>query len=191
MADTTSGPTDAECVARARQGDADAYELLVRRHYRSAYAVALAVTGAPMDAEDICHDGFLRALERLEECRSPDRFGAWLGQIVRNRALNLLRERRRRDGPTLEDTELRANSNTSLRLERGELRQQLEEALQSLDQLRREVVLLHDLEGWKHEAIAQHLGCSVGMSRLHLFHARRALRARLGRQLLTEYTHDR
>ncbi|MCH7729611.1 MAG: sigma-70 family RNA polymerase sigma factor, partial [Planctomycetes bacterium] len=75
---------DATYVARARRGDASAFEALVRRHYRVAYAVALALLSNNMDAEDVCQDAFLKALERLDDCREPDKFASWLLRIVRN-----------------------------------------------------------------------------------------------------------
>src|SRR5438105_2856223 len=65
---------DAELVAHIRHGDAVAADELVRRHFRAAYAVALALLGNAMDAEDVCQDAFVRALERIEKCRKPDRF---------------------------------------------------------------------------------------------------------------------
>jgi RNA polymerase sigma-70 factor (ECF subfamily) len=73
---------------------------------------------------------------------------------------------------------------------RSELRDRLESALQALNDRLREVVLLHDLEGWKHREIAVALEISEGMSRQHLFHARRILRERLGVNVLEEYTDE-
>jgi RNA polymerase sigma-70 factor (ECF subfamily) len=67
------------------------------------------------------------------------------------------------------------------------LRQVLEAALATLSPVEREVVLLHDLYEWRHEAIAESIGTSVGMSRQHLFKARRRLRAHLGADLLKEH----
>src|SRR5512146_55831 len=95
-------PPDADLVARTLLGDRAALESLVRRHYRAAYVVALAVLGSTADAEDACHDAFVRAAARLEECRQPDRFGAWLRTIVRNHARNLIAKRTLREGPPLE-----------------------------------------------------------------------------------------
>lgn len=186
----TQPPDDAELVRRARGGDAEAFDALARRHYRLAYAIALGVTGTTMDAEDVCHDALLRALDRLDECRQPERFGAWLGQIVRNAALNHLRSRKRRDGPSAEELHLSTPEVAVARTERQELRGRLLEALDTLDPIKREVLLLHDLEGWRHKAIAEQVGCSEGMSRLHLFNARKKLRALLGADLLAEYTHE-
>ena len=83
-------PADAELVARARKGDGAGFDALVRRHYRAAYAVALAVLGRRDDAEDICQEAWIRVLERIDDCRDPSRFVYWMLQIVRNRARNHL-----------------------------------------------------------------------------------------------------
>jgi RNA polymerase sigma-70 factor (ECF subfamily) len=89
--------TDAELVQRCRAGDAQAFDALVRRHYRAAHAVAFAVMRNAMDAEDVVQDGFVKALERLDDCRDGATFGPWLRQIVRRRALNARDARRVRD----------------------------------------------------------------------------------------------
>src|SRR5215211_1080262 len=80
--------SDASLVARARLGDASATETLLRRYFRAAYVVAFARVGNRFDAEDVCQDAFIRCVERLEDCRQPDKFGAWLIRIVRNTAHN-------------------------------------------------------------------------------------------------------
>lgn len=69
---------DAALVARARRGDAAAFEALVARHYRAVFAVALAVLGSAADAEDATQDAFAVGLARLDDCRTPARVGAWL-----------------------------------------------------------------------------------------------------------------
>ena len=182
--------TDALLVERARRGDAAAFESLVRKHYRAAYAVALGVLGSPMDAEDACQDAFIRALERLDEIRRPERFAAWLLQIVRNRARNLHSYRRVRASQPLETVSAAGSENPGSDAVRGELREKLESALQDLSDLQRQVVLLHDLDGWKHREIADVLDISEGMSRQHLFHAHRILRERLDVNVLEEYTDE-
>lgn len=192
MADSTP-VADAELVARTRAGDAGAFDTLVRRHYRAAFAVALAAAGTAMDAEDACQDGFVKALERIDECRDPARFAGWLLQIIRNRAHNVRAYQRRRDGPTLEVVDPPAQADTGRAVERRELRARLEAALATLPPVQREVVLLHDLEGWKHQEIASALGTSEGMSRQHLFAARKALRVRLAAVAVSdaqEHQHD-
>src|SRR5438552_2280257 len=87
--------SDRELVERARAGEVPAVEALVRRHLRTACAVALAVLGSRSDADDLAQESFVLALQRLDSCREPERFRAWLCQIVRNRALNALASRRR------------------------------------------------------------------------------------------------
>lgn len=177
-------------VERARRGDAAAFEALVRRYYRAAHALALAVLGNPMDAEDVCQDAFVRALERLDRLRQPERFSAWLLQIVRNRARNLRSYRRVRSALSLENVEAASDDDAGREAESEQLRRQLESALTELSEIQREVVLLHDLEGWKHREIGELLGLSEGMSRQHLMSARRLLRERLGTKLLKEYSDD-
>jgi RNA polymerase sigma-70 factor (ECF subfamily) len=182
--------TDAILVQRARRGDAAAFETLVRRHYRAAYAVALAVLGNPMDAEDVTQDAFVRGLERMNEVREPERFKGWLLQIVRNQSRNYRGYRRLRTARPLDTVTAAGPENPDRDAERAELRGALESALGELSEVQREVVLLHDLEGWKHREIADSLAISQGMSRQHLMAARRALRERLGTGLLKEYSND-
>lgn len=143
-----------------------------------------------MDAEDVCQDAFVKALERLDTCRNPEKFAAWLMQIVRNRAHNFRDYQRLRSGPSLDVVTAAAPGSTHHDAERAELRQRLESALGELTPLQREVVLLHDLGGWKHREIAESLDLSEGMSRQHLFAARKRLRAHLGATALEEYFHE-
>lgn len=193
---------DAILVAQARQGDAAAFEALVRRHYRAAYAVALAILGRPADAEDTCQDAWVRALEKLDTCREPGRFVHWLLQIVRNRARNLLAARRVRAAEPLDtgagrDPEANgvpavaaAPDDPRRDYERARLRAQLLEGLARVSEVQREIVLLHDMEGWQHREIAEHLGISEVNCRQHLFQARRRLREILGDEAIGELDDD-
>jgi RNA polymerase sigma-70 factor (ECF subfamily) len=179
--DNVFANADARLVARAREGDRPAFEELVRRHLRSAYAVAVAELSDTRDAEDAVQDSFIIALERLEECRDPSAFGAWLRQIVRNRARSVGRRERVRTTQSLDTVTTRASASDPARdLDRNELRRRLEEALATLTEVQRTVVLMHDLEGYRHREIAAELGIPEGTVRSHLFLARRALRQRLG-----------
>lgn len=172
--------SDATLVGRARQGSSEAFEALVRRHLKAAYAVALAQVGEPADAEDVCQDAFVTALRRIEECRKPDQFGAWLLTIVRNRAHDHRRYRGVRDALPL-DAALTASggADPQREAERSELRDDLVEAMRGLTETQREVVLLHDFEGWSHKEIGDRLGISDGSARVHLFKARKTLRGLL------------
>lgn len=177
---------DAHLVERARAGDPAAFDGLVRRHVRAAYAVALAVLADPHDAEDACQDAFITALERLDQCREPERFAAWLLQIVRNRARNKRRAERARPAVSLDATILRSSGPGPAReAERAQLRERLLSGMSRLTEVQREVLLLHDLEGWQHREIAALLGFAEGTSRYHLSVARRELRPLL-RPLVSE-----
>jgi RNA polymerase sigma-70 factor (ECF subfamily) len=176
MADDT-----AHLVERALRGDEDATERLVRAHLGAAYAVALGVTGDPQDAEDVVQDAFANVLGRLRECRDPATFSGWLIQIVRNTARNRVRYRRVREAAPLEGAvSARSTDDPGRDAERSELRGRLTAALTTLSDTQRQVVLLHDLEGWKHREIGESLGMPDGTVRYHLFQARRALRKVLG-----------
>jgi RNA polymerase sigma-70 factor, ECF subfamily len=184
-----SSAEDAMLVRRMRGGDRDAFGGLVRRHLKAAYAAAVAVSGDPVDAEDICQDAFVLALERIEQCHPEEKFRPWLLAIVRNRAIDVRRRRRVRAAEPLEAIEERQQGRSILwgqhepgplrEAERADTRAHLTAAIATLTAVRREVLLLHDLEGWSHHDIAAHLGVAEGTVRSHLFWARRDVRARL------------
>ena len=170
---------DSELVGRARAGDEGAFGALVERYMRPAYAVALAVTGRRADAQDAAQEAFLVALERLDECRSPEKFAGWLMTIVRNRARNLVRREVLRDTDEVPASARSVTPTPERDMETVELRQSLADALSGLPEIQREIVLLHDLEGWKHGEIADRLGLPSGTVRSHLHFARKALRGAL------------
>jgi RNA polymerase sigma-70 factor (ECF subfamily) len=168
--------SDSALVARARRGEAAAQEAIVRRYLRPAYAVALAIVHNVADAEDLAQEVLAAVLQRLEQCRDPALFARWLLQSVRHRAFNQLRQGRARasllDGVTRNEKMEADASGVAVR-------HLLLAGLGQLTPVQREVVLLHDLEGWTHKEIASSLGISEVMSRQHMFVARRALRAHL------------
>ena len=189
---------DAALVRRTRDGDREAVGQLVRRHLTAAHSAAMAVVGDPTDAEDVAQDAFLTALTRLDECRPEEKFRPWLLVIVRNRAIDVRRRQRVRAAEPMDAADAvpggggdgRGGSPMPTALasrfpspheeaERADVRRRLEAALATLTDVRREVVLLHDLEGWSHREIAGHLGLAEGTVRAHLFWARRALREKL------------
>ena len=184
------GTPDATLVDRARRGHPEAFEALVRRHFKKAYTVALASLSNGMDAEDVCQDAFLKALERLDDCREPDKFASWLLQIVRNRAHNFRDYRRVRAAVSIERTGVAGPEDASDGAVQADLRTRLERALGRLSDMQRQVVLLHDLEGLKHREIAERIEISEGMSRQHLFNARKTLREVLGPTALKEHLHE-
>ncbi|HUH12212.1 MAG TPA: RNA polymerase sigma factor [Longimicrobiales bacterium] len=178
--------TDARLVERARDGDDRAFEHLVRRHLRAAHAVAFSLTGERADAEDVCQDAFIAALERLEKCREPDRFRSWLLAIVRNRAHNFRRHSSLRQGPPVHPGTPSRERGPAAAAEDRLLRERLMDAMTRIPETHRQVVLLHDLEGWPHKDIGETLGITEGSSRVYLHKARRALREILGPDMAEE-----
>jgi RNA polymerase sigma-70 factor (ECF subfamily) len=176
-----------QLVLQARRGDAGAFEELVRRHMRAAFAVAFGITGNEADAEDVVQDSFVTALQRLDDCRDAARFSAWLMRIVRNRSLNYIRDERRHQAAPLDTVVVEARDNPARDTERVLLREDILREVESLTGLQRQVLLLHDLEGFRHREVAEALDISEVSSRVHLLAARRALRVRLNGR----YSHER
>ena len=183
-------PPDADLVARCLRGDADAFDVLVRRYYRTAFAVALGVLGNRQDAEDVVQDAFVKAIDRLEDCREPAKFVQWMLVIVRNRALSHRTYRKIRETSELLPEIAEADDSPFVDAARSELADTLQSALATLSKVQREIVLLHDMDGWTHKDIADSLGITEIRSRQHLFVARKLLRERLGPSLLREYSHE-
>ena len=177
---TSATPSDGELVHRARKGEELALSMLVERYQRAAYAVALSVTGRHEDAEDAAQESFLVALKRLDECRSPERFAGWLMTIVRNRSRNLVRRESLRETDQLPPAARSRFPTPDREAETSELRGRLKEALMALPEVQQQIVMLHDLEGWKHREIAERLELPSGTVRSHLHFARKALRVALG-----------
>src|SRR5687767_426135 len=169
--------TDAALVARVRLGDRNAAGRLIERYLRPCRAVALSVTGDASGAEDLAQDAFVYAMEHIDDLREPERFAAWLMQITRNRSRNHVRDRKTDSHVPFEGVELASSAaSPHAEAERAQLRERLLDALAELPEERREIVLLHDLEGWTHSEIGERLELPAGTVRSHLHHARRALR---------------
>ena len=177
----TTDATDAELVEGVRQGSRDAAERLAQRYLRSCRAIALAIIGDIPGAEDASQDAFVYAIERIDDCRDPSRFAGWLRRIVRSHALNYLRDQKHdRIVPLGSISEPAGRSSPARDAERADMRAHLLGALATLSEDRREVVLLHDLEGWTHREIAERMDLPQGTVRSHLHYARTALRTLLG-----------
>ena len=171
--------SDAELVRASLEGDQDAFGALVTRYQRAAYSVALSVTGRHQDAEDAAQESFVVALERLEDCRDPRRFAGWLLTTVRNRAKNLVRRENLRSTAQIPPGAASSERGPAKTAEVRALRERLMGALEKVTDIQREIVLLHDLEGWKHDEIAERLQIPSGTVRSHLHFARKALRVEL------------
>jgi RNA polymerase sigma-70 factor (ECF subfamily) len=181
---TPAAPSEAALAERAlvlaaQAGEAQAFAGLVRVHQRRAYAVARAIVLTHEDAEDAVQEGFLHAYRALDRFRPEQAFGAWLHRIVANAALDIARRRKVRDADELPET-VASPRPTRDPAEAGELRLRLRNALGGLGARQRAVIVLHDVEGFKHAEIGAMLGIPEGTARSDLHHARAQLRRVLG-----------
>jgi RNA polymerase sigma-70 factor (ECF subfamily) len=177
VVDLTQRSRERELVLAAQAGDEVAFADLVRAHERRAYAVARSIVLTHEDAEDAVQEGFLHAYRALYRFLPDQAFGAWLHRIVANAALDITRRRKVRDADALSETIASPFRDPA---ESSELRRRLEVALQTLSSRQRSVIVLHDVEGYKHSEIGKILGIPEGTARSDLHHARARLREVLG-----------
>ena len=170
-------PDERSLVLAAQRGEREAFSELVRTHERRAYAVARAIVVNHEDAEDAVQEAFLHAYRALHRFLPDQAFGAWLHRIVANAALDITRRRKVRDADELPETVASPFRDPA---ESSELRRRLQEALESLPPRQRAVIVLHDVEGFKHAEIGTMLGIPEGTARSDLHYARSHLRAVLG-----------
>jgi RNA polymerase sigma-70 factor (ECF subfamily) len=174
----TERPADEkDLVLAAQRGEEAAFSVLVRRHQRRAYAVARAIVINHEDAEDAVQEAFLHAYRAIDRFLPDQAFGAWLHRIVANAALDVTRRRKVRDADELPETVASPFRDPA---EKGELRARLTEALNTLPARQRAVIVLHDVEGYKHAEIGQMLDIPEGTARSDLHYARSQLRQVLG-----------
>jgi RNA polymerase sigma-70 factor (ECF subfamily) len=171
---------DAPLVTRAAAGEAAAFERLYRKHVGRVHGTIWRLCGRnEARAQELTQDAFVRAWRKLAEFRFESAFGTWLHRLAVNVALMDLRGRGGADDlevPILE----REFEDHAGRFERHELGLDLERVVATLPPRARAVLVLHDVEGWKHHEIAAELGMAVGSSKAQLHRARGLLRARLG-----------
>ncbi len=163
-------------VVAAQRGESESFAALVRLHQRRAYAVARSIVLTHEDAEDAVQEGFLHAYKALHRFLPDQAFGAWLHRIVANAALDITRRKKVRDADTLADTIASPFRDPA---EADELKRRLTRALESLGERQRSVIVLHDVEGYKHAEIGRMLGIPEGTARSDLHHARARLRQAL------------
>jgi len=179
--------TESELMARAREGDRQAFGILVERYMRRAYYAALGLIGSPDDALDLSQDAFVRAF-RARKTLDPRRpFYPWLYQIVRRLCFNFVRDRRtRRERLTdarswlVEQAETRhVPLHPGRAAEVDEIRRVVQEAIAGLPEHDREVLVLKEFHGLKYREIADLIGVPIGTVMSRLYTARRRLAAAL------------
>jgi RNA polymerase sigma-70 factor (ECF subfamily) len=172
---------DHALVRAAGLGDSRAFETLYRRHSRRVFAVVWRLSGGHVArAEDLVQEAFIRAWQALPAFRFESAFSTWLHRLAVNTALMELRSRAGGEDRETDDAALATVASHDTAGQRMREQIDLERAVATLPERARAVLVLHDIEGWKHEEIAAELGMAVGSSKAQLHRARGLLRARLG-----------
>jgi RNA polymerase sigma-70 factor (ECF subfamily) len=178
LEETLKADAEAADVALAGSGDATAFERLYRTHVARVHSLVRRMLDAD-EADDVMQDVFIRAWQKLSTFRGESAFGTWLHRL----AVNVVLARRKSVGIERgrfidKDDPL---DGVSGRPHTPELSLDFEEALARLPEGARQVFVLHDVEGYRHEEIARMLGVVPGTSKSQLHHARMALRRHLDR----------
>ena len=200
---TASAPAgedeDRDLVDRARTGDTEAFEALVRRYQGWVFTLVLRMVGEHAESEDLAQEIFLKAYRGLAGFRGASRFSTWLHSIASHHCLNYLAARRRRPGsrqtanespyawkddpPDAVDRLPDAAPRPDALLERADLLRVVQGELAKLTEEHRLILVLRDVQGLSYVEIAEILGLELGTVRSRLHRARMEMRARLAPHL--------
>ena len=171
--------TDAEIVAIVLAGDAGAYAELVRR-YRDQYTrFAVRMLGTREDADEALQDAFLRAFRALGQCTDPDRFGAWLYQIVMNQCRTRATRRGRYERRFVRDEAAIGSTATMHPAEDRALRDEIQRALDQLPDDQREAFVLKHVEDLDYDTMTTLTGVGVSALKMRVKRACERLRVLL------------
>ena len=180
--------SDALAVARAREGDSQAFRALVERHSRTIFRLAHRMTGNEHDAEDVVQETFLRAFRQLDRFEARADFGTWLYRIAVNCSIDLMRKRRETTTDDPDGMEQMATSSPHGQgdapdLDRlvfsAEIRQRVGAALDRLSRMERAAFVLRHFEGQSIDEIGRALGLRSNATKHSIFRAVRKMRAAL------------
>ncbi|NUO76188.1 MAG: sigma-70 family RNA polymerase sigma factor [Lysobacter sp.] len=181
--DEATTADDRDLVGAAARGETAAFETLYRRHAGRVHGVIARLVGHHgARAEDLTQEAFVRAWQALPAFRFESAFSTWLHRLAVNTALMELRSRRSKPLEEGDEDVFELVGSADSAGHVTALSMDLERAVASLPPRARAVLVLYDVEGWKHEEIAAELGMAVGSSKAQLHRARGLLRERLGGQ---------
>ena len=171
--DLTEPHSDQELVDLAREGDLDAFGILIKRHQGFVFGVVMRVVKNPTTAEDIAQDTFIRAFKSLDGFRGDAAVRSWLYRIANNLALNHVT--RSREKPTDSIPEKSSGTSTARRAEQRELQAAMATAIDSLPEDLRGPLVMREYDHKSYEEIAAELDLPLNTVRTRIFRARRAL----------------
>ena len=191
--------TEAEAIRLAQAGDTAAFEFLYHLHSRRVYALCLRMVNNPSDAEDLMQEAFLQLFRKIGTFRGESAFSTWLHRMTVNVVLMRLRKKSLPVASLEETTDPDDETGgprkdigaPDLRLSGAVDRVNLERSVEKLPPGYRTVFVLHDVQGYEHNEIADIMGCSVGNSKSQLHKARTRLRELLKEELRQQARQER
>lgn len=174
--------TEAQAIERAKQGDEAAFEVLYHLHKRRVYSLCLRMLSNPAQAEDLAQEAFLQLFRKISTFRGESAFSTWLHRMTVNVVLMHLRKKGlpvvslEETIETDEETQKKELGGEDVKLTGSIDRLQLQRAIDRLPPGYKMVFVLHDVEGFEHNEIAEMVGCSIGNSKSQLHKARLKLR---------------
>ncbi|HEY1272627.1 MAG TPA: sigma-70 family RNA polymerase sigma factor [Terriglobales bacterium] len=178
----SSALSEAEAIERAKAGDAVAFEVLYGLHKRRVYSLCLRMTTNTAEAEDLTQEAFLQLFRKIGTFRGESAFSTWLHRMAVNVVLMHLRKKSLPVVPleetieTEEETPRKEPGAPDPLLAGAVDRLRLQKAVDTLPPGYRTIFVLHDVEGYEHNEIAEMVGCSIGNSKSQLHKARMKLR---------------
>jgi RNA polymerase sigma-70 factor (ECF subfamily) len=171
--------SDYELAQASARGDMQAFETVYKRHHRRVYSLCLRMVANATEAEDLTQEVFIQLFRKIGSFRGESAFTTWLHRLTVNHVLMHFRKRGVRLEKTTEEGEIgEIQDFLQAATERPRFvdRIALDKAISELPPGYRTVFVLHDVEGFEHEEVADMLGVSVGTSKSQLHKARMRLR---------------
>jgi RNA polymerase sigma-70 factor (ECF subfamily) len=176
-------------VVRARDGDRDAFRILVERHSRYIFGLAQRMTGSAEDAEDVVQETWIKVHKQLSRFEARADFRTWLHRICVNCSIDLIRARRYREDPY--DPADLIEGPLSVRGNEGQaapdrlaasaqIQDRIQQALTRLSSMERAAFMLRHVEGMSIKEVSARLGLNAGAAKHGIFRAVRKMRAALG-----------
>lgn len=191
--DKLSDCDDHELIRRTLDGEREAFSELVKRYQGRAYGVAIGIVGNRDDALDVVQDSFVKAYSALKNFRFDAKFYTWFYRLLTNKAIDKMREISRNPGTSFDETWMTKEEGHGTGdsefyerpddvASRKELREIMKEAIQSLPERHRTVILLREVEGLSYQEIAEILDISIGTVMSRIYYGKEKLR-----DLLSEF----